>query len=117
MGTGRGSNSHFSDSKCPVFLTAHRSISPPPGTPLLTPWHRRDPMIPAAEPPFPDPRHRRRPTLNGLSTLSQDRAMLLPHKRLDRLFRAGTCGAETQFHRIRSRSAWSVAGKAASRGA
>ena len=23
--------------------------------------------------------------------------MLLPHKRLDRLFRAGTCGAETQF--------------------
>ena len=116
-GSGRGLNSLFSDSKRPVSLTAHRSISPPTGTPLRTPRHRRDPMIPASEPPFPDPGHRHRPKPTELTTLFPDRAMLLPHERVGRLFRAGTCGVEIQFRRTRSWSGWRVAGKAASRGA
>ena len=91
--------------------------APPTGTPLRTPRHRRDPMIPASEPPFPDPGHRHRPKPTDLTTLFPDRAMLLPHKRLGRLFRAGTCGVEIQFRRTRSWSGRRVAGKAASRGA
>ena len=101
----------------PSFSHSAWLDQPTTRTPLLTPWHRHDPMIPASEPPFPDPRQRRRPTRTGLSTLFQDRAMLLPHKPLGRLFRAGTCSAETQSRRIRSWSGWIVAGKAASRGA
>lgn len=64
-------------------------------------------MIPASGPPA-----QARPKPTDVPTLFPDRAMLTFRKRLGRLFRAGTCGAEAQFRRTRS---WRAAGRAAFR--